>query len=167
MKRMITSKLIDKIKSLFTSVSTDDDGNVEIGRNLEVDGKITTNGYINSANIPLHSLVVKAYDENENELQDVKVSTFVMYFADTQNTGVDIGVYQKAFVALENETGGSIKSIELFDGDGGTFCDNMLIEKAVGESFNDITSTTTTNGNEITFASSNSTVTVELLAFLT
>jgi hypothetical protein len=165
MKRMITNKLIDKIKSLFTSVSTDDDGNVEIGKNLEVDGEIATNGYINSANIPLHSLVVKAYDENENELQDVQVSIFVMNFADTQNTGVDTGVYKKAFVALESDAVG-IKSIELFDRDGGVFCDNVLIEKAVGETFNDITSTTTTNGNVITFASSNSIATVELLAFL-
>ena len=184
MRRMITQKDQDYIKALSTALAADiEDGrvvignnvavgnnvyvdsDVEVGNNVEVGGKITTNGYISSANMPLHSLVVKAYDENENELQDVKVSIFVMYFANTQNTGVDSGAYQKAFVALENDDGGSIKSIELFDGNGGAFCDKMLIEKAVGETFNDITSTTTTSANVITFASPNYIATVELLAF--
>lgn len=45
MRRMIAGKLIDKIKSLFTSLWSDDEGNVEIGKNLEVDGNSITNGF--------------------------------------------------------------------------------------------------------------------------
>ena len=42
MRRMIPGKLIDKIKSLFTSLWSDDEGNVEIGKNLEVDGTFSS-----------------------------------------------------------------------------------------------------------------------------
>lgn len=45
MKRMLTSKLIAKIKALFTSLWTDDNGNVEIGKNLVVDGIFQQNTY--------------------------------------------------------------------------------------------------------------------------
>ena len=44
MRRMIPGKLIEKIKSLFTSLWSDDEGNVEIGKNLEVDGSLSVNG---------------------------------------------------------------------------------------------------------------------------
>ena len=45
MRRMIPGKLIEKIKSLFTSLWSDDEGNVEIGKDLEVDGNSITNGF--------------------------------------------------------------------------------------------------------------------------
>lgn len=45
MRRMIPGKLIEKIKSLFTSLWSDDEGNVEVGKNLEVDGNSITNGF--------------------------------------------------------------------------------------------------------------------------
>ena len=38
MRRMIPGILIEKIKSLFTSIWNDDQGNVKIGKNLKVDG---------------------------------------------------------------------------------------------------------------------------------
>lgn len=44
MRRMIPGKLIEKIKSLFTSLWSDDEGNVEIGKNLEVDGEFSAIG---------------------------------------------------------------------------------------------------------------------------
>ena len=44
MRRMIPGKLIEKIKSLFTSLWSDDEGNVEVGKDLEVDGKTISNG---------------------------------------------------------------------------------------------------------------------------
>lgn len=44
MKRLIDSKFIQKIKSLFTSLWTDDKGNVEIGKNLYVDGEASISG---------------------------------------------------------------------------------------------------------------------------
>lgn len=157
MKRMITNKLVDKIKSLFTVVSTDD-GNVEIDKNLEVDGEITTNGYINSANIPLHSLIVKAYDADGTELTGVEISIFVINFVGH----LSIGSFQKVFIALN---GGNVKSIQLLLQNGDPFCDLILYLRAIGENLNDITSTTTTNGNEIIYASTNSMSTLELLTF--
>ena len=42
---MLTSKLIAKIKALFTSLWTDDQGNVEIGKNLVVNGTIEQDTY--------------------------------------------------------------------------------------------------------------------------
>lgn len=38
MRRMIPGVLIEKIKKLFTNVWTDEQGNVEVGKNLEVSG---------------------------------------------------------------------------------------------------------------------------------
>lgn len=46
MRRMIPGKLIEKIKSLFTSLWSDAYGNVEIGKDLDVDGQIVTNGLV-------------------------------------------------------------------------------------------------------------------------
>ena len=40
MNRLISQNLIDKIKKLFTSLLTDDNGNIEIGKDLNVKGKI-------------------------------------------------------------------------------------------------------------------------------
>lgn len=45
MLRMIAESLITKIKALFKSLWTDDSGNVEVGKNLVVDGTITQNTY--------------------------------------------------------------------------------------------------------------------------
>ena len=42
MRRMIPGVLIDKIKNLFKSVSTDEYGNVKIGHNVEIDGSLKT-----------------------------------------------------------------------------------------------------------------------------
>lgn len=47
MLRMISGVLIEKIKKLFTSVWTDEYGDVEVGKNLEVDGSVKTNGDAN------------------------------------------------------------------------------------------------------------------------
>lgn len=43
MRRMITETLMQKIKRLFKSVWSDDEGNVEVGKNLEVDGYLVLN----------------------------------------------------------------------------------------------------------------------------
>ena len=45
MRRMISDVLQRKIKSLFESVQTDESGNVEIGKNLTVDGAIRVNDF--------------------------------------------------------------------------------------------------------------------------
>ena len=45
MRRMISDVLQRKIKSLFESVQTDENGNVEIGKNLTVDGAIRVNDF--------------------------------------------------------------------------------------------------------------------------
>lgn len=44
MRRMISERSQQFIKNLSKSISSDGEGNVEVGRNLEVDGKITING---------------------------------------------------------------------------------------------------------------------------
>ena len=44
MRRMIPGKLIDSVKKLSTSVNADGEGNLEVGKNLEVDGKTISNG---------------------------------------------------------------------------------------------------------------------------
>lgn len=44
MKRMIIQSLIDKISKLFTSLWTDNSGNVEIGKKLHVDESATIEG---------------------------------------------------------------------------------------------------------------------------
>lgn len=44
MKRMINSELIKQIVDLFTSVESDDMGNLTIGKNLEVDGWVKIHG---------------------------------------------------------------------------------------------------------------------------
>jgi hypothetical protein len=44
MKRMIIQSLIDKIAKLFTSLWTDNSGNVEIGKDLHVDGNLNVSG---------------------------------------------------------------------------------------------------------------------------
>jgi hypothetical protein len=45
MKRMVAQSLIDKSKKLSNSLSTDDKGNIEVGKNLVVDGTIEQNTY--------------------------------------------------------------------------------------------------------------------------
>lgn len=47
MRRMISETLMQKIKRLFKSVWSDDEGNVEVGKNLEVDGDLTLNSIQN------------------------------------------------------------------------------------------------------------------------
>lgn len=44
MNKMIDDTLIGKIKKLFKSIWADDKGNVEVGKNLEVDGNAKVNG---------------------------------------------------------------------------------------------------------------------------
>ena len=44
MRRMIPGKLIDSVKKLSTSVSADGKGNLEVGKDLEVDGTIYADG---------------------------------------------------------------------------------------------------------------------------
>jgi len=46
MNKMIDDSLIGKIKKLFKSIWADDKGNVEVGKDLEVDGNAKVNGYI-------------------------------------------------------------------------------------------------------------------------
>lgn len=46
MNKMIDDSLIGKIKKLFKSIWTDEKGNVEVGKDLEVDGNAKVNGYI-------------------------------------------------------------------------------------------------------------------------
>ena len=43
MRRMISDVMQRQIKNLFESVKTDESGNVEIGKNLTVDGNIKLN----------------------------------------------------------------------------------------------------------------------------
>ena len=56
MLRMIAQSLIDKIKALFKSVFTDDQGNVEVGKDLVVDGTITQNSYVLDEDITVSNL---------------------------------------------------------------------------------------------------------------
>lgn len=70
MNKMIDDSLIGKIKKLFKSIWADEKGNVEVGKDLEVDGNAKVNGelltdgaiYIPSINNPLHNntLVITA-----------------------------------------------------------------------------------------------------------
>lgn len=46
MNKMIDDSLIGKIKKLFKSIWADEKGNVEVGKDLEVDGNAKVNGYI-------------------------------------------------------------------------------------------------------------------------
>lgn len=50
MKRLINSELIQKVKDLMLSVWSDSEGNLEVGKNLEVDGNATINGWFYAAN---------------------------------------------------------------------------------------------------------------------
>lgn len=50
MRRMISQKLQDLLKKLSKSIWADDNGNVEIGKNLEVDGDVHVNGNIDVEN---------------------------------------------------------------------------------------------------------------------
>lgn len=50
MRRMISETLMQKIKRLFKSVWSDDEGNVEVGKNLEVDGNLILNSPQNIKN---------------------------------------------------------------------------------------------------------------------
>lgn len=69
MRRMISEALQTKIKALFQSIWADDSGNVEIGKNLTVDGKLRLNDkadIVGPTNKPLiesffsHSLTLTA-----------------------------------------------------------------------------------------------------------
>ena len=69
MRRMISEAFLTKIRALFSSIWADDNGNVEIGKNLTVDGKIKlndVNDIVNSTDKPLidsyfnHSLTLTA-----------------------------------------------------------------------------------------------------------
>lgn len=63
MRRMIPGILIDKIKNLFKSVSTDEYGNVKIGHNVEIDGSLKT-----SADADIEGIYVGA-DRTFDELK--------------------------------------------------------------------------------------------------
>lgn len=55
MNRLISQKLIDKIKKLFTSLSTDDKGNVEIDGNLQVNGNCDASTFGKQLDVSAHS----------------------------------------------------------------------------------------------------------------
>lgn len=64
MKRMINSEIIKQIVNLFTSVESDDMGNLTIGKNLEVDGNFTLNSATDFITKDGSSLGGKLYQHN-------------------------------------------------------------------------------------------------------
>ena len=89
MKRMVDTKFIKWIKSLFKSIQPGTkDGDVEIGGNLEVDGNITTNGGISATN-----------STPKNTVFSGMRCTSGIYFAK------DYGSYQGPFLGFVSQTG--------------------------------------------------------------
>ena len=85
MRRMISDVMQRRIKDLFESVQTDANGNVEIGKNLTVDGKLSLNDLsdlVNGSGTPLvkkkyrHTVVLKLYGGGTNPMAVVSFTDY-------------------------------------------------------------------------------------------
>lgn len=99
MRRMIPGILIDKIKNLFASVSTDEYGNVKIGHNVEIDGSLKT-----SSDADIESVYVggdRTFDELKNQ---------GLYISTDESDPNDTYHYLKIIGGLEKDGQGAIIS---------------------------------------------------------
>lgn len=109
MRRMISDVMQRQIKNLFESVQTDANGNVEIGKDLRVDGKLSLNDLsdlVNGIGTPLvkkkyrHTVVLKLYGGSTNPMA-------VVSFTDYSDSKMPITDYSK----LHTVFGGKIISV--------------------------------------------------------
>ena len=99
MRRMIPGILIDKIKNLFASVSTDEYGNVKIGHNVEIDGSLKT-----SSDADIEGVYVggdRTFDELKNQ---------GLYTSTDESDPNDTYRYLKIIGGLEKDGQGAIIS---------------------------------------------------------
>lgn len=94
MRRMISDVMQRQIKNLFESVQTDANGNVEIRKNLTVDGKLSLKQNFR------HTVVLKLYGGGTNPMG-------VVSFTDYSDSGTPITDYSK----LHTVFGGKIISV--------------------------------------------------------
>ena len=99
MRRMIPGILIDKIKNLFKSVSTDEYGNVEIGHNVEIDGSLKT-----SADADIEGVYVGG-DQTFDELKKQG-----LYISSDESDPTDTYHYLKIVGGLEKDAQGAVIS---------------------------------------------------------
>ena len=115
MRRMIPGKLIDSVKKLSTSVSADGEGNLEVGKDLEVDGSFFSLGklfFIDFEN--------KFFTEHENPLgiafEGADQESFYLV---SYNNGEDISAlgtsYDGASFILFNSDGSVKASYDILD----------------------------------------------------
>ena len=106
---MISDVMQRQIKNLFESASTDANGNVEISKNLTVDGKLSLNNLsdlVNGSGTPLvkqkfrHTVVLKLYGGGTNPMA-------VVSFTDYSDSEMPITDYSK----LHTVFGGKIISV--------------------------------------------------------
>ena len=109
MRRMISDVMQRQIKKLSNSVQTDANGNVKIGKNLIVDGKLyldDINDLVNAIGAPLvkkkyrHTVVLKLYGGGTNPMA-------VVSFTDYSDSEMQITDYSK----LHTVFGGKIISV--------------------------------------------------------
>ena len=94
MRRMISDVMQRQIKNLFESVQTDANGNVEISKNLTVDGKLSLKQNFR------HTVVLKLYGGGTNPMA-------VVSFTDYADSEMPITDYSK----LHTVFGGKIISV--------------------------------------------------------
>lgn len=94
MRRMISDVMQHKIKALFESVQTDANGNVEISKNLTVDGKLSLKQNFR------HTVVLKLYGGGTNPMA-------VVSFTDYSDSETPITDYSKLHAVF----GGKIISV--------------------------------------------------------
>ena len=97
MRRMIPGILIDKIKNLFKSVSTDEYGNVKIGNNVEIDGALKT-----SADADIEGIYV-GRDQTFDELKKQG-----LYVSSDESDPNDTFHYLKIIGGLEKAANGVV-----------------------------------------------------------
>ena len=97
MRRMIPGILIDKIKNLFASVSTDEYGQVKIGNNVEIDGALKT-----SADADIEGVYLggdRTFDELKNQ---------GLYIRSDESDPNDTFYYLNIIGGLEKDAQGTI-----------------------------------------------------------
>nr|DAE55107.1 MAG TPA: hypothetical protein [Caudoviricetes sp.] len=62
MRRMISQKLQDLLRKLSKSIWADDNGNVEVGKNLEVDGEATINTHLTSVDNAFNRVTIPTFN---------------------------------------------------------------------------------------------------------
>ena len=94
MRRMISDVMQRQIKNLFESVKTDENGNVTVGKNLTVDGKLSLKRNFR------HTVVLKLYGGGTNPMA-------VVSFTDYSDSEMPITDYSKLHAVF----GGKIISV--------------------------------------------------------